>query len=848
MVLQMPAAAQSAAPQQQALTLAVGDSLRLEGLRLDDRSRNTATANLRRISVIDASTKFIVHTDGETRTMTPPPRAHFTGQLAGEPDSTVFVAIDNEGAMRSIISREGDVFVNEVVPGAPERSPMAISRQIEAQGEFAKRTFSCGVTPQFIELYNPPADAALRRVLSNATLQSLLPVSGAPAPQRRADVIVETDYAFFQLLGGTNQTAAYVQDLFAYVNTRYQTEISARLNVTEIHIYPTANDPWTGSSTDVQLDQLQAFWNAGAQAAQARHHVHLLSGKSSGGGLAYTGVLDLPSYSYGVSANLKGQFSASNPQIVWDAVVVAHEIGHTFGSGHTHNYDKPDLGSAQGGAIDCCYSGDSTSQCGLLNGGGGRNGPLPGIGSVAGGAGGQRVGTIMSYCHTMLPGMTNIAMNFGTNHRYGVNPARVAAVMAGSAQSYLPLDTVAPPLNHLLDITRSGTGAGSVSSVPAGIQCGNDCTESYVDGTSVKLTALPSSGSAFTGWTGACSGTASTCTLSMTAARNVGAAFTLASSSRLVTVSKAGTGKGAISSVPSGLSCGALDCSTTSASFASTSSISVTANAATGSTFTGWGGACNGTAKVCKLAAGKASLNVTAYFTADDDGGNGGGVLGDPRRFVGQQYRDFLNRVGDTAGVNYWVGELQSGAVSRAALIESFMDNPNFKNRYGPLVRLYTAYFSRIPDYAGLMYWLDQMYPVNGATGQSLSRVSDSFAQSREFIATYGQLDNRRFVERVYLNVLQRAAEPAGWDYWVGRLDAGLARGELMIGFSESPENIQTNTVSNSITMAYAGMLRRTPLASEQARWLADIKAGRASLQSLIDTLLLSPEYASRFP
>ena len=847
MVLKMPAAAQSAAPQQQAMKLAVGETLRLEGLSLDDRSGRTASAELRRIAVTDSSTRFIVNTGTETRAVTPPARAHFSGQLAGELESSVFVSIDPEGAMRSIVTREGEVFVSEVSPGSAQRPPVALSQHIGVQNEAAPPPFSCGVTPEFIARKNPSIGAALQQMFSNAALQATPLRAAALGQQRRADLIIETDHELYLRLGGETQTINYIVDLFAYLNTRYQSEIGTRLNLLGGYIYATPADPWTRTVSGEQLDDLRAHWNSGGLETEPRHHVHLLSAKDGGGGIAFIGTLDAPDYGYGVSTGIRGEFSASNPQIVWDAYVVAHEIGHAFGSTHTHNYDNPPVGSTQGGAIDCCYADSSNSQCGARNGGAGKYGPLPGIGSITGGSVGQRVGTTMSYCHTLLPGMGNIALNFGTNHRYGVNAWRVADVMSASARTYLPLEPIAP-VSYALAVSRSGTGTGTVSSVPDGIQCGNDCAESYADGTSVTLTALPSSGSAFTGWTGACSGTASTCTLSMTAARNVGATFTLASSSRLVTVSKAGTGKGAISSVPSGLSCGALDCSKTSASFASTSSISVTANAATGSTFTGWGGACNGTAKVCKLAAGKASLNVTAYFIADDDGGNGGGVLGDPRLFVGQQYRDFLNRVGDTAGVNYWVGELRSGAVSRAALIESFMGNPDFKNRYGPLVRLYTAYFSRIPDYAGLMYWLDQMYPVNGATGQSLSRVSDSFAQSREFIATYGQLDNRRFVERVYLNVLQRAAEPAGWDYWVGRLDAGLARGELMIGFSESAENIQTNTVSNSITMAYAGMLRRTPLASEQARWLADIKAGRASLQSLIDTLLLSPEYASRFP
>jgi hypothetical protein len=126
--------------------------------------------------------------------------------------------------------------------------------------------------------------------------------------------------------------------------------------------------------------------------------------------------------------------------------------------------------------------------------------------------------------------------------------------------------------------------------------------------------------------------------------------------------------------------------------------------------------------------------------------------------------------------------------------------------------------------------------------------VSDVFSQSPEFIKTYGHLSNLQFIELVYKNVLGRAAEPAGRDAWLLRLNSGMSRGEMMIGFSESIENLNGSRHATNITMAYAGMLRRAPSATEYATWLADLKAGRAILSSLIDTLLSSAEYARRFP
>jgi phospholipase C len=69
------------------------------------------------------------------------------------------------------------------------------------------------------------------------------------------------------------------------------------------------------------------------------------------------------------------------------------------------------------------------------------------------------------------------------------------------------------------------TGAGTVTSNPAGINCGQTCTASFPSGTAVTLTEAPSPANAFDSWSGACSGNASTCSITITAATSVGAKF-----------------------------------------------------------------------------------------------------------------------------------------------------------------------------------------------------------------------------------------------------------------------------------------------------------------------------------
>jgi uncharacterized repeat protein (TIGR02543 family) len=77
-----------------------------------------------------------------------------------------------------------------------------------------------------------------------------------------------------------------------------------------------------------------------------------------------------------------------------------------------------------------------------------------------------------------------------------------------------------------VSLSVASSGPGTITSTPAGITCGSDCSESYASGTKVTLTVTPSAGATFSGWSGACSGTTATCTVTMDAAKTVKASFT----------------------------------------------------------------------------------------------------------------------------------------------------------------------------------------------------------------------------------------------------------------------------------------------------------------------------------
>lgn len=97
--------------------------------------------------------------------------------------------------------------------------------------------------------------------------------------------------------------------------------------------------------------------------------------------------------------------------------------------------------------------------------------------------------------------------------------------MSHDDQVRLVRDSSGTTINHPLSVSRSGTGSGIITSSPSGINCGSSCSASFSNNQLVTLTANPASGSSFSGWSGSCSGTSSTCTVTMNQARNVSASF-----------------------------------------------------------------------------------------------------------------------------------------------------------------------------------------------------------------------------------------------------------------------------------------------------------------------------------
>jgi hypothetical protein len=168
-----------------------------------------------------------------------------------------------------------------------------------------------------------------------------------------------------------------------------------------------------------------------------------------------------------------------------------------------------------------------------------------------------------------------------------------------------------------LTVSRAGTGGGTITSAPSGIGCPATCVAGYAPGTRVTLTAQADVGSSFAGWSGGgCSGTG-TCVVVLNANTAVTATFT----QQFFTLTVTTTGPGSIASSPSGISCG----STCVAGYQPGTTVTLTASAGAGATFSGWSGSCSGTSPFCAVAM-TAFRSVTATFTTTF----GGSFVDDP--------------------------------------------------------------------------------------------------------------------------------------------------------------------------------------------------------------------------
>lgn len=301
----------------------------------------------------------------------------YRGYVQGYPNSVVSMTLIQD-ELRIIYShKKGNVVINKL------DDTYIIYNDNDLKKE---KNSTCGTT----ELYKDVkiGDLSSDKINSKSSIGSCV------------EIYIEADYKSYQDLGSVAATEAWILALFNEVATLYSNE-NITVSLSSTKIWDTA-DPYISSPSTSSV--LTSFAGQVQDNYQGRL-AHLVSTRNLGGGIAWVNVLcssyfnNTSSGPYAVSTSLSSSVS-SFPTYSWNVEVFAHELGHNFGSHHTH---------------DCVWNGNNTQidDCGSVAGYGGgacydpNNLLLPA----------SNQGTIMSYCH--LGNNPGIGFNQGFGEQPG---------------------------------------------------------------------------------------------------------------------------------------------------------------------------------------------------------------------------------------------------------------------------------------------------------------------------------------------------------------------------------------------------------------------------------------------
>lgn len=316
---------------------------------------------------------------------------HYRGIIRGAENSLVALSFTGEG-VRGFVSDESGNY--EIVETGEEN----IFRLLKTETD--GRSLSCGTEDGPHAVLQGPAEIlALKTGRENINCR---PIS----------IYFEADYTLYKNLGSVPSVTAYINHLFNQVAAIYENE-GIEIRISEIKVWETPS-PYNDLNNDRNIILSEFLLRMNEQTFNG-DLAHLLYGAGFGG-VAYVGVLGSP-----FRAALSGVTGNVNTYPVYssDVALVAHELGHNFGSLHTHSCFWP------GGPIDGCMAPEG--DCAFTA-------PVPEDG-----------GTIMSYCMNI-----NLAKGFGPLP--GAVIRKHAADFTGS--------NVAPVNPEVLEISRSHVRLG----------------------------------------------------------------------------------------------------------------------------------------------------------------------------------------------------------------------------------------------------------------------------------------------------------------------------------------------------------------------------------------------------
>jgi len=360
--------------------LASNDRVRFQGVALPDGS--SVDLDVRRVTLDDS--ELVVRIDGVPGRQEDGGSVLWTGRVAGDAGSDVYLAFSRLGS-RGWIRSGGETYHLLAAAGEGNDWTRSVSHLV---ADSKLREFGASHPGCASDALNVPGRIpAVPHANSNGAGGGGGGSQALGATTLTCRMALETDYQLFTRFGNLQAEQTYITQLFAAASARYVEQINTVLQRVYIAYYTNPSDPWSsqdsgGNSVDLLLE-FQAAWDS--DLPNAANLGHFLSGADLGGGVAWLDVICNPTYGFAVSGNITivtglTQFPVVQGPSNWDFMVLTHEIGHNFGSPHTHDFCPPLDECAPNGYFGQCQN----QQVCITN------------------------GTLMSYCHLCPGGLSSV--------------------------------------------------------------------------------------------------------------------------------------------------------------------------------------------------------------------------------------------------------------------------------------------------------------------------------------------------------------------------------------------------------------------------------------------------------
>jgi hypothetical protein len=208
------------------------------------------------------------------------------------------------------------------------------------------------------------------------------------------------------------------------------------------------------------------------------------------------------------------------------------------------------------------------------------------------------------------------------------------------------------------------------------------------------------------------------------------------------------------------------------------------------------------------------------------------------QRFVSLLYTNFLARVPDANGFNFYVNGLNNGTLARDQIAAGFFNSAEFNIIERFTAGLYVGILGRDAEFGGWDYQRRNL--LSGAFSQI--QLLDAFLTSTEYGLKYGFPDNPTFVTEMFNNALNRQPSPAEVNTFVQQLQSGITRDQVAQTILNSPE-FQTGALSRLNTfIMYFITLSRNPDQAGANNLINAFNQG-LSIQTALGNLISSPEF-----